>query len=140
MLNTCSNKDMAQRNGKNNEVDYKLVSTYNTRDLLLFAQYLFISGLIEPSSVEPQETKVDSIVTMLYSHASTQLSMEQGTNGIARIPTVEEMCEVYHNLLGETNCSNTIELANYLHKRRIEELEAGIFETQKLFLEALNKT
>lgn len=131
---------MVQRNGKNNDVDYKLVSTYNTRDLLLFAQFLFINGLIEPSSVEPRETKVESIVNMWYSHASTRLSIEQGSNRISRIPTAEEMCDVYHKLLGDTKCSNTIELANHLHKCRTEELETGISETQKLFLEVLNQS
>lgn len=86
-----------------------------------------MNGLIESSSVTPSEKKLVSVSNEWFSHASTQLSIQQGTLQLDGAPSVDDICQLYQKLLRETpDCKNTTDLANYFYYSRMDELQTKI--------------
>ncbi|CCE79938.1 Piso0_003031 [Millerozyma farinosa CBS 7064] len=100
---------------------------FSTRDLLLFCQLLHINGLIDRSSISPENEKFQQTVKEWCNHASTQLSIKQGSLR-AQIPlTCQQACDLYDSMLeSKTDCVNTTDLANVYYKQRLEQLESLI--------------
>ncbi|CAG85337.2 DEHA2B08668p [Debaryomyces hansenii CBS767] len=102
-------------------------STYSKRDLLLLTQLLHMNGLIEPSSVSPSEQKLEYVSREWFDHASTQLSIQQGSLNLEESPSVDDICQLYERLLSQTpDCKNTTDLANYFYYNRMDELQSKI--------------